>query len=378
MVRQGFSSGGTPPRGYLAEKVTIGHKRDGSPRIVSRWVVDPELWDLVILAWTMRAEGKTYAEIREATGGRLYKDKNSWTTFFRNKSYLGIGKFGNLEIPNHHPAAIDQETWDKVQSLRRAAPRFGLEGQSNHPRRIKKPTLLSSLAHCIHCGSAITFKIGNPNFKPWPYYQCGKKSRKGWKSCEGQSIHQPNADKAIMGAIMGRILTVDFFYALLDETKAQMSNVQEVELRITTLEKSLKECERAIINLLDLAETFGAKSAVERLKEREVEKVRILHDLTTLKAKKQAAQLEISPEALTLALEAWQRQIIEAQEQENVRALRELLKNFVSKIELGYNKAVIWYTYPLEENGISSNANSRQKTLLLGAKSLVLEWSYDF
>ena len=140
---------------------------------------------------------------------------------------------------------------------------------------------------------------------------------------------------------MGRILTVDYFYALLDETKAQMSNVQEVELRITTLEKSLKECERAITNLLDLAETFGAKSAAERLQEREAEKARILHDLTTLKAQKQAEQLEISPKALTLALETWQCQIIKAQEQENVRALRDLLKNFVSKIELGYNKAVI-------------------------------------
>jgi hypothetical protein len=37
-VKRGF-----PPRGYLAEKVQIGVKRDGQPRIASQWVVDPEL-----------------------------------------------------------------------------------------------------------------------------------------------------------------------------------------------------------------------------------------------------------------------------------------------------------------------------------------------
>jgi ABC-type iron transport system FetAB ATPase subunit len=87
-------------------------------------------------------------------------------------------------------------------------------------------------------------------------------------------------------------------------------------------------------------------SAVERLQAREVEKARLLHD-----------------------------QIIEAQEQENIRALQNIIKHFVSKIELGYNQALVWYTYPLEENGINSHGNSHQKTLLLGTKSLVLKWS---
>ena len=57
MVRQGFSCGGFPPRGYKAEPVVIGVKRDNSPRKVSRWVSDPDLWEAGKMAWKMRTEG---------------------------------------------------------------------------------------------------------------------------------------------------------------------------------------------------------------------------------------------------------------------------------------------------------------------------------
>lgn len=117
LTKQGFACGGHPPPGYMAEKVVIGKKQDGSPHIVSRWIPDPDLWELVKLAWKLRAEGKTYGEIRDATGGKLYKSKNSFASFFKNKTYLGIGKCGDLEVPDHHEAAIDLGIWEKVQTI---------------------------------------------------------------------------------------------------------------------------------------------------------------------------------------------------------------------------------------------------------------------
>jgi hypothetical protein len=54
----------------------IGRKRDGSERKGSRWVPDPEVWDLVKLAWQLRAEGRTYEVIQKATGRVIYKSKN--------------------------------------------------------------------------------------------------------------------------------------------------------------------------------------------------------------------------------------------------------------------------------------------------------------
>jgi hypothetical protein len=94
--------------------VVIGRKRDGSERKGSRWVPDPEVGDLVKLAWQLRAEGRTYEAIQKATDRRVYISKNCWPTFFGNEAYLGVGVWGELEIPDHHPTAINQATWEAV------------------------------------------------------------------------------------------------------------------------------------------------------------------------------------------------------------------------------------------------------------------------
>jgi hypothetical protein len=51
---------------------SLEKKRNGEEGIVSRWVPDPELWDWVKLAWQLRVEGRSYAEIQEATEDKIY------------------------------------------------------------------------------------------------------------------------------------------------------------------------------------------------------------------------------------------------------------------------------------------------------------------
>ncbi|HEY9152489.1 MAG TPA: recombinase family protein, partial [Anaerolineales bacterium] len=99
--------GGTPPRGYRAVREIISSHRDGTPRIGTKWEVDPELGPLVAVAFKMRAQSRSLNEIMKAPCGILYKTKSGWLSFFTNKSYLGIGKCGDLEVPNHHPALVD-------------------------------------------------------------------------------------------------------------------------------------------------------------------------------------------------------------------------------------------------------------------------------
>ena len=116
MFREGYSFG-IPPRGYLAERQQIGKKRDGQPRCASRWISDPDLSELVKQAWKLRAEGKSYPEIAQATHGKIFAAKDSWYRFFINKAYLGIGVWGELEISDHHQALIDLATWEAVQAI---------------------------------------------------------------------------------------------------------------------------------------------------------------------------------------------------------------------------------------------------------------------
>ena len=230
LVHKGFASGGFPPRGYKAEKVVIGEKRDHAPRVVSKWIPDPELWELVKIAWQMRADGRTYGDIQKATGGKIYRTVNCWPTFFRNKTYLGIQKLGDLEIPNHHEPAITWEVWEKVQKLKGVYP-SGI----NHPFRKAYPSLLSGLAYCTECGAAMIHHT-SARTNDWPYYICNKKDRqKGLasKSCNSRRINARRADRLILSTVIDRILTPVFLEELIEEVREQMTDTSSLDREIT-------------------------------------------------------------------------------------------------------------------------------------------------
>lgn len=343
LVSQGFAPGGTPPRGYIAVPVTIGVRKDGRPRIVAKWERDPALWDLIQLAWKLRAEGKPYGEITRATKGKIYKSHNCWNSFFSNESYLGIGKCGNKRFPNHHEAAIDQATWVAVQQIQKLKPRAGLR----HPMRIAFPSLLSGLARCGSCGAAMVYHAQKS--RNWPYYICGKRDRqKTSLSCDGRRVNARKVDALVLDIVLNRILTFDYFEALLTEVKKQMNDAASIEAEIKEKRADLRAVERAIQNLLELAESFGAETVLSRLKQKEAERVELAAQISDLEARRELMQVEITPEALALALDAWRAQIVHVKESGDVAALRSLLAHFVEKVELSYTTAKIWYTYPID------------------------------
>lgn len=177
---------------------------EANVRTVSRWVPDPELFPLAVLAFKLRAEGKPISEITRATEGKLYKNAGSWTTFFSNRTYLGVGRCGSLEVSNHHEAAVSIENWEKVQALR-ADRSARLRGMSN-PHRIKNPTLLSGLLYCKFCGASLVAHRGYAKNKP--YYRCGKRDRqRGIESCNARNIHQAKANEVILDYMDRVILT---------------------------------------------------------------------------------------------------------------------------------------------------------------------------
>jgi site-specific DNA recombinase len=347
MVNQGFSSGGTPPRCYLAEKVEVGVKRDGSPRIVSRWVPDPELWELGQLAWKLRAQGKSYGEIQEATGGRIYKSKGSWNTFFANESYLGIGKCGDERIPDHHPALVDQQTWDSVQALRQSHPKYGSGDLSQHPRRVAAPSMLAGMLFCAHCGSAMSHQTYKNS--SWRCYICGKKSREGWKSCPGKMVNARNAEIVVLNAVLNRILTPECFSDLLHKVQERFADNADLEREIRSTRLVLSKVERAVSNLLDALENQGVASVAERLKEREAEKSALQSKLQALVNQQAASALKISKEAIELVLSDWRDRLLRDLQIQDIQAVRDILHQLIARIEVSYDHIRIYYRYSLSD-----------------------------
>lgn len=353
LVKDGYSCGGKPPRGYKAKKERIGTKRDGSPRIVSKWVPDLELWPLVKMAWAMRAEGAGYAEIRDATKRKLYKSKSSFTAFFANKTYLGIGKCGDLEIPDHHKAAIDRETWDKVQKLRRGHPTSNNTAHGHHPRRVGAKYLLTGIATCVHCGSSMIMKTAGNG---WQGYVCGQKTRQGWDSCPGRLVHKDRVELKVWDTVMKRILTPEYFHNLLEKIKAEYNDSDKLDLELDTLRIQLKQTDEAIDNLLDLAEEHGAISVGKRIREHEKEQTLLRTKIHQLEDRKNITQsIDLSPDDLHEAIQKWRTQIVEAKNNEGVQEQRRLLRHFVSEIKMGYSEIHICYTYPIDHVESSEN-----------------------
>jgi DNA invertase Pin-like site-specific DNA recombinase len=377
--------GGTPPRGYRAVRDIISSHRDGSPRIGTRWEIDPETGPLVQLAFEMRAQGKSILEIMNSPCGVLYKTKGCWTTFFRNKSYLGIGKCGETEVQNHHPALVDRPTWGAVREVQDRIHR-NKPGNVLHPRRYHSPSLLSGIAVCIHCGTPIIREVSGARKAKggkWASYLCGKKRNAGkWSSCQGKQIQAAKADTAVVNAVLSLVLQNDYAMALIEQVRGELADDTDTQRQEDATRKALARCETAISGLLDTIETNNSAMAKERLKDREAERARLQFDLSVFASRRQAARLEISPEALAVTLAVWRGDIEAARDQGDIRRLQNLLRRYVTKIELGYEKARIWYTYPIDAFADQSRLNTtalrdRSSHNVFAAKALLIQWSKE-
>jgi hypothetical protein len=55
----------------------------------------------------MRAQGASYREIMDST--QLYSNATTLSTVFRNETYLGIRKCGDIETHDAHEPLVSQE-----------------------------------------------------------------------------------------------------------------------------------------------------------------------------------------------------------------------------------------------------------------------------
>lgn len=349
LTEKGFAPG-IPPRGYKAVPVCIGENRNGVPHYVSRWEPDPALADYVRLAWQLRAEGKSYAEITRATAGRLYTVSNSWVSFFKNKSYLGV--YGRREIADHHEPLITWEVWQAVQRLHESHPLYGGHGLNN-PRRMGNPSLLTGLLFC-ECGASMTHSKGY-NKNPWRHYVCGKKQRQGNRSCNSRRVGADKADAEISDVLLNRILTSDYFAQALDLARRNMQSSADVERQITAERRRLEDADIAINRLLRTIEKTDSPAALERLQQREAERTQARAELERLHRQLSAVEIEITPEAGEVILAAWRDKFQRSQEAGDTRESRAFLSLFIQRIEVSYNvvkkmtEAKIFYTHPVSE-----------------------------
>ena len=284
---------GFPPRGFMREPIEIGVHRNGKPRIVNKWIPDPDLVPTVRLAFEMRARGGTLKQIMDAT--RLFSAINSFTTFFTNRLYMGILEYGDLVIDDYCDPIVPPEVWRKAQEVGAARAKIN---QDNNPRRIASRFIFSGLVYCQHCGSPLNGHVIEKAGKPRrEYYICSRKARR--RDCPAREIPARPLEGAILKHLEDIALDIErllIFQTRVMEHYQRISDKSAGEKR--RLRRELTQQTRKVDHLVDaIADRGHSVALLERLHKAEVEKAALkkeLEELENIQPPQELTKLQLS------------------------------------------------------------------------------------
>lgn len=343
---EGFMPG-TPPTCFNRERVTIGAKRNGQPRIVSRWIPDPLKWARGQKAWEMRAAGMSLDDIHRAD--RLFKKRSGYNGFFKNPIYIGRLEFGDLTLENFVPALCTIEQWDKVQAARvkRLARGDGFPVGGHPKQRSGNPYIVSGLLTCRHCGAQMignTTSFSPKRKKPWRHYICSRKEH-DTAACASSRLSMDAVHTTVRAAFTEKIFTPQTLAATFQTFFHQLAEkkIGSPE-QLAGLNKQLADVNRAIRNLLDLVEQGAAGAdAASRLRQRESERADLLTAIERIKRLPDPSKLKPpTPELLQKFCDTLIAQLNDS----NPVTVKALLKQYVLEIIADKDGALLRYQLP--------------------------------
>src|SRR5574341_702038 len=346
------------PRGFQAEPVVIGQRRDGRLRTVQRLVPDPVQWPRAQLAWRLRVVDRaSYPDIHAAT--HLYSAPSSYSYFFANRLYAGMFEiggqvYGSPDDPFVLPLVSLE--WFETEAERmagRAARRR--PGGRAHPDEIEPRwrshgRLLSGLLYCARCGARL-WAAATPERKGhrrWPYYWC---SGAYAGRCDAGRVGARRLETAILRRLRDDVLTPAHLrehLAYLVDNLAERRQAVLQELR--ALDERLKTLARQAASLAEaIALRPASPTLLHKLDEVEAgqREARALRDArqSDLAA---VASLELDEEAIEALID----RIMAAMGEVGNDNARHVVATFIARIDIEPGKLIagrIHYTFPLDE-----------------------------
>ena len=280
---KGYSIGGFPPIGYRkSAPIEIGRRetghRKGEPRNAYKWEKDPATEARVHMAWKMKLDGANHWDIHRAT--HLCASPRGYTDFFRNETYAGVRKAGELRVENAHEAYVSREDFDRVQAMRVPHRALVQKGNSeNHPARRKSDNvyLLTGILKCGYCGWSM---VGNGKEEDI-CYRCDWRHRAGHEVCPQPSIVAYVLHDAVCDWLGTEVVTYERLQALREQLNATLSESNQGQRdHQAYLRGELDKVAKQIGHLLTAIERGGWTEEVqERLDARKREKLQIETDI---------------------------------------------------------------------------------------------------
>ena len=255
-------------------------------------------------------------------------------------------KYGGHVYENFVPALATTEQWQAVQALNFERPAKGRrhpEGKL-HQKVGRGQFLLSGICKCLYCQASVYASVERRQERTsvWPYYICSRRKAHP-KECPGKRISGRRFEEAITEAVMNKVLTVEFVGDLVERVNHYLADNNQIEQKITLAQKRLTKLEKAIANLLDMAELHPSVDLIKRLNEREAERDTVQREIDQLYQQVKQDRLCVDEEFILRELSEM-RNTLDSGE---LRARKLVLKKAVEKIEVGRDVARLHYKFPL-------------------------------
>ena len=358
---RGFFLGSKAPFGYTRVKISDGVK--DRPTLE----VDPMAAPIVKEIFESSRRGSGLKEICKELNGRGSTNrgrrwqKNIVHYLLTNEAYTGAAVWGvkskdekaqePVRVENAWPALVSRETFDLVQQgLHERAPTV------QRPARVGSQYLLSGLLRCGVCGkpySAQGAKSGQ-----FAYYVCASLFREGAGACTARYLNATKVEDLVIQKVRERILTEETITELVTLVAEEIDNLAgEVNGRLTAINSELSDVETRLENLYQALET--KQLPLEVLSPR-ILSLKARQDQLTAAREEAEGQLEQRRAELPTSKEI-KGYVADFRELFNEGTFPErkaLIRNFVQGIEIVEDEAVLTYTIPMPQDGVTSESAS--------------------
>ncbi len=260
-------------------KAGLGYKVDAD----RKYYVDAEEAKIVREIYERYASGETVAEMVRDLNSRQVKtaqgkpfNKNSLHRLLRNKRYIGIYTYKDIETPGGMPRIIEDDLFERVQRM--------LDKNKKAPGRArgKEEYLLTTKLFCGHCREMMTGYGGTSrNGNKYHYYACKNAVK---KVCDKKIIQKEKIEDRVV-RLCRQLLTYNNIERIAESVEAACKADFDSS-GIKRIKAAIKETDTAIENLwIALERGQSVEMITERIEKRKSEKAALEAQLAIEKKK---------------------------------------------------------------------------------------------
>ena len=358
---RGFFLAPIAPFGYTRVKISDGAKE--RPTLE----VDPAAAPVVKEIFESSLSGNGLKEICKTLNGRGITNRGKrWNKgglhyLLTNEAYTGIAVWGRtskgekvqdpVRVEGAWPALVSRELFDAVQeAMRERAPKV------QRPARVGSKFLLSGLLKCGVCGRP--YRAQGAKSGQFAYYICGTLFTEGAGTCSARYLNAPRLETFVVEKIRERILTEETIVALVTLVAEEIDAMAgELSCRLEVIEAELGDVRKRLERLYEALET--SELTLEVLSPRIFS---LRHREEQLEAAREDAASQLEQRRVELPtteeIKEYVADFRDFLKEGTIPECKALIRNFVEGIEINGDEAVLTYTIPMPNDGVTSESAS--------------------